>query len=110
MRINPFLQKPAEEIVEQMMRLQHIPDGRPCHCGYMSPDAVEMPKHRLQVCSRVTALLQRERCAKVFKSWGTPQEIAAAMGSALTQSPAKPSVFFPSPPERQNQSPSDDQQ
>lgn len=54
--------------------------------------------------------LRREFCAKIFQSWGTPDEIAAKASWPERPEPKSPvelSKLFPSPPTVQNQSPLD---
>lgn len=61
-----------------------------------------VPRHHQIVCGVVTALYKRAQCAATFKSWGTPEQIAARImkikNPSESKSPVTPSRLFPSQP------------
>lgn len=107
------------DIVDRMMQgfagLQKL--GKPnkaaqlraAYGGLIKP----MPKHIQRVCGMLEALSRRAHAAETFKTWGTPEEIAANIGKIKPvklerpKFPVKLSTLFPSPPVDRNQSFSD---
>jgi len=68
------------------------------------PSPLPPPSARQQLCAAITAQYKRAQASKTFKTWGTPEQIAANHRAFVMKSPEAPAVFFPCPPTPESQS------
>lgn len=97
-----------EEIVDDMMSCMHVPILQKA----LDMAVPHMPKHHIEACIIAEGLTRRAKCAETFKTWGSPEQIAAKMFNARLPKPSPalrgaPSRFFPSQPVLQSQLSSD---